>query len=66
MIDISSLTNSPLFGWVILIVGLILLFIVLRYFLHVVVHIIRLFWKGCLGIVLIVVVWFILHYLNIL
>jgi hypothetical protein len=65
MIDFSSLLSNTLVQWAALLIGLLLIFIVLRYFLHVVVHILHFilnfFWHGCFAVIVILLLLYILH-----
>jgi hypothetical protein len=69
-IDLSTITSSSLFGWVMLILGVLLVFIILRFFLHIVVAIIRFLmrfiWHGIALLVVIYLIIKLLQYLHIL
>jgi hypothetical protein len=69
-IDLSGLTSSPLFGWALLILGLAVVFIVLRYFFHIVAAIfrflLRFIWHGIALLIIIVLILKLLQYLNII
>lgn len=64
-IDLSSINSSFL-----LIIGLVIAFVVLRYFFHVIVHIFHFvmsfFWHGCLTLIVLFVIYFILRAYHIL
>ena len=64
--DLSQTLNI----WVWAIVALVIVVVILRFFLHTVVHVIqfafRFFWHGCSIAILLLVIYFILHILNII
>ena len=63
------LANSTI-QWAIIIVALVLVLIIARYFLHIVTHILhfimRFFWHGCGTILFILLVWYLLHYFKLI
>jgi hypothetical protein len=63
-IDLSGFSS-----WIWIIALLVILFIVLRYFLHIVVRFVqfvfRFFWLGCITVILLVVIYYILRALHI-
>ena len=69
-IDLSGLTSSPLFGWALLILGLVLVFVILRFFFHIVTAIfhflLRFIWHGIALLIIIVLILKLLQYLNII
>jgi hypothetical protein len=69
-IDLSNLASSPLFGWALLILGLILVFVILRFFLHIVAAIFRFLlqfiWHGIALLIIIVFILKLLQYLKII
>ena len=62
-IDLSGIGS-----WIWILALLVILFIVLRYFFHVVVRIVqfifRFFWHGCVTLIILVVIYYILRALN--
>ena len=66
-IDLSNIALSP---WIWIIVSLVAAFIILRFFFHIVVHIIqfvlRFFWHGLSIAILLLILYYILHFLNII
>ena len=64
-IDLSSISS-----WIWLIIGLVILFIILRYFFHVVVKIVHFvlsfFWHGCAVAVVLLVLYLILRAIGVL
>jgi len=64
-IDLSNISS-----WVWIIMGLVIVFVILRYFFHVVVSIFhfitRFFWHGCITVVVLLVIYYILRALHIL
>jgi hypothetical protein len=64
-IDLSGIGT-----WIWIIAGLVIVFIILRYFFHVVVHIfhfvMNFFWHGCITIIVLLGLYFILRALHIL
>ncbi len=64
-LDLSSLSS-----WVWIVLGLLLAFVVLRYFLHIVVHILHFllgfFWHGCIAVIVLFVIYFALHALHVI
>ncbi|HLO16859.1 MAG TPA: hypothetical protein VK206_18640 [Anaerolineales bacterium] len=64
MIDLSHI------NWIWLIAGLIIVFVVFRFFSHIVAHvfhfIVSFFWHGCATVVVLLVVYFILRAFHIL
>lgn len=63
--DINNLLSSSVVQWGILIFALIVIFIVLRYFFHIVMHVVRFilhfFWHGCFMTIAILLLLYILH-----
>ena len=59
-IDLSALSS-----WIWIIAGLVIVFIILRYFLHIVVQIIqflfRFIWHGCITIIILLVIYYLLR-----
>jgi hypothetical protein len=57
-------------SWFWIIVGLIVAFVILRYFLHVVIHIFHFvmsfFWHGCATVVVLLAIYYVLRILHIL
>jgi len=69
-IDLSNITSSPLFGWAALILGLILAFVIFRFFFHIVTAIfrflLRFIWHGIALVIFIILILKLLQYLNIM
>jgi len=69
-VDLNNLLSSPVVQWAILIFALIVIFIVLRYFFHIIMHVVRFifrfFWHGCITVTLIIILLSILHYFNLI
>ncbi len=67
--DKMTIDLSHINAWVWIIAGLVIVFIVLRYFFHVVVHIfhfiMNFFWHGCITVIVLLVIYFILRALKI-
>ena len=67
--NLSSITFNQLFQLAILIIAAVLVFVSVRYFFHIIVHIFHFLtnflWHGCLILVALAVVLGILHYLKI-
>jgi hypothetical protein len=67
--NLSSITSNQLFQLAILVIAAVLVFIIIRYFFHVIVHIFHFvssfLWHGCVIVVVLAIVLFILHYLKI-
>jgi hypothetical protein len=67
-IDLSGLTSSPLFGWALLILGLVLVFVILRFFFHIITAIfrflLRFIWHGIALLIIIVLILKLLQYLS--
>ena len=66
-IDFSNMTLST---WIWIIASVVILFILLRFFLHIVLRILhfmlRFFWHGLSVIILLLILYFILHALNVI
>jgi hypothetical protein len=66
-IDLSNIAFST---WIWIITGIVIVFIILRFFLHIVIRIIhfvlRFFWHGLSVIILLLILYFILHALNVI
>ena len=66
-IDLSNIGFS---SWIWIVGGLVIVFIIIRFFLHIVIHVIqfalRFFWHGLSVIILLLILYFILHALNII
>ena len=64
-IDLSNVNS-----WIWLVIGLVILFIVLRYFFHIVVKIVHFilsfFWHGCVIVIVLVVLYLILRVMGVL
>ena len=64
-IDLSSASS-----WIWLIAGLVIVFIILRFFFHIVVHILhfifRFFWHGCVVVIVLAVIYLILRSLGVI
>lgn len=69
-IDLSDLTSSPLLGWALLILGLILVFVIFRFFFHIITAIfrflLRFIWHGIALLIVIILILKLLQYLNII
>jgi hypothetical protein len=65
-----DLSNIGLSTWIWIIASIVIVFIILRFFFHIVIHIIhfalRFFWHGLSVIILLLILYFILHALNII
>jgi hypothetical protein len=70
MIDLSTLFSSPVVQWALPLLGLALIFIIVRYFFHIVAHIftfvLHFFWHGCFTAVAILLLLYILHAFNLI
>lgn len=57
-------------SWVWIAIGLVIAFVVLRYFFHIVVHIFHVmmsfFWHGCATVIVLVVIYYVLRVLHLL
>jgi len=66
-IDLSSMTLS---SWIWIIASIVIVFVILRFFLHIVLRILhfalRFFWHGLSVIILLLILYFILHALNVI
>ena len=64
MIDLSHIS-----AWIWIAAGLVIVFIILRYFLHIVVHIVHFimsfFWHGCATAIVLLLIYFILRALHV-
>ncbi|MCL4531284.1 MAG: hypothetical protein M1282_17990 [Chloroflexi bacterium] len=69
-IDLSNPLSNSAIQWAIIIVALLLVVIIARYFLHIVAHIVQFvvhfFWHGCGTILFILIVWYLLHYFKLI
>lgn len=65
-LDLTSLLSSPVILWIIAIIILAGVFVLLRYFLHIVMHILRLFWHGCLLLIVILLVLYLLRFFRVI
>ena len=69
MTSLSNITFNQLFQLAILVIALVLVFVVARYFFHVIVHIFHFvtsfLWHGCVIVVVLAIVLGILHYLKV-
>lgn len=69
-IDLSSLLSNSVIQWAIIIITLVLVVIIARYFFHIVAHILHFimgfFWHGCGTILIILIVWYLLHYFKLI
>jgi len=67
---LSAPWPSSILQWAVIIVALVLVFIIVRYFLHIVTHILQFvlhfFWHGCGTILIILIVWYLLHYFKLI
>ena len=65
-----DLSHIALSSWIWIVVGLAILFIILRFFFHIVIRIfqfiLRFFWHGLSIAILLLILYFILHLLNII
>ncbi len=64
-----SLDLSNLSSWVWILAGLVIAFVVLRYFLHIAVHIAHLvlgfFWHGCVVFIVLLVIFYALRVMHV-
>jgi hypothetical protein len=60
------LLASTAVQWALIIVALILLVIAIRFFAHILHFIMRFFWHGCGTIIIILIVWYLLHYFKLI
>ncbi len=69
-IDLSNPISNSTVQWMIIIIALVLVVIIARYFLHIVAHIlhfiIHFFWHGCGTILIILIIWYLLHYFKLI
>ena len=69
MTSLSNITFNQLFQLAILVIALVLVFVVARYFFHIIVHIFRFvtsfLWHGCVIVVVLAIVLAVLHYLKV-
>ena len=67
--NLSSITSNQLVQLAVLIIAAVLVFVIVRYFFHIIVHIFHFLtnflWHGCLILVALAIVLAILHYLKI-
>lgn len=65
-----SVNLSDISSWFWLAIGLVIAFLILRYFFHVVVHIFHFimsfFWHGCATVLVLIAVYYVLRVLHIL
>ncbi len=61
MINLSHI--SP---WIWIVIGVVILFLIFRFFSHIVHFIVNFFWHSCLVVVVLVVIFFILRALHVL
>ena len=61
---------SAISSWFWIAIGLVIAFVVLRYFFHIVVHIFHIvtsfFWHGCATVIVLVVIYYVLRVLHLL
>jgi hypothetical protein len=61
---------SALSSWIWILIGLVLLFVILRFFFHLVVQLLHFlmnsFWHGCATVVVLLAIYYALHALHIL
>ncbi len=65
-IDLAPFLSSPLALWIVLVVVLAAAFVILRYFLHIVMHILRFLWHGCLVLVVLLLVLYLLRFFKLI
>jgi hypothetical protein len=69
MASLSNITFNQLFQLAILVIALVLVFVVARYFFHIIVHIFHFVtsfpWHGCVIVVVLAIVLAVLHYLKV-
>jgi thiamine transporter ThiT len=67
--NLSSITSNQLFQLAILVIAAVLVFVIVRYFFHIIVHIFHFvtsfLWHGCVIVVVLAIVLGILHYLKV-
>ena len=61
MINLSHIS-----AWIWILIGVVTLFLILRFFSHIVHFIVNFFWHSCLVVVVLVVIFFILRVLHVL
>jgi hypothetical protein len=66
VIDLSGSGSSPLFWWIAVIISAVVLYVALKYFLHIIGHLIEIFWRGCVVVVLILIAIAILNYFGVI
>jgi hypothetical protein len=68
MTSLSSITIDQLFQLAILAVAVVIVFLIVRYFFHIVVHVFHFLtnflWHGCLILVVLAIVLGVLHYVK--
>jgi len=61
-INLASINASPIFWLILLVIGVILIFVVVRFFFK---HILKFLFQGCAVILAIAALLFLLHYLKV-
>jgi len=65
-LDPAPFLSSPLVLWIILVVALAAVFVILRYFLHIVMHLLRFLWHGCLVLIVLLLVLYLLRFFKLI
>jgi hypothetical protein len=69
MANLANITFDQLFQLAILVIALVLVFVIVRYFFHIIVHIFHFvtnfLWHGCVIVVVLAIVLGVLHYLKV-
>ena len=69
MASLANITFNQLIQLAILVIALVLVFVVIRYFFHIIVHIFHFvtsfLWHGCVIVVVLAIVIGVLHYLKV-
>lgn len=62
----APLLASSVVQWVVIIIALIALVIAIRFFTHILHFVLRFFWHGCGTVIIILIVWYLLHYFKLI
>jgi hypothetical protein len=69
MANLANITFDQLFQLAILVIALVLVFVIVRYFFHIIAHIFHFvtsfLWHGCVIVVVLAIVLSVLHYLKV-
>jgi hypothetical protein len=69
MANLANITFDQLFQLAILVIALVLVFVIVRYFFHIIAHIFHsvtsFLWHGCAIVVVLAIVLGVLHYLKV-